>query len=331
MTDVDTHNWQEVISSFLKIAKEPLITILGPTASGKTSFSLAVADFLHESLGKSVEVVNADSRQLYKELTIGTAKITENERKGIDHHLIDTLDPKEEVTVAWYKEQAEKCIDEILQRGHVPLLVGGSMLYLSSVIDGFSFAPESDPITRSRLEKEYDSDDGVTLFDRLKELDPETACSIHRRNKPYVIRAMEILDTTEDIPSQVKSRSVPRYDQLLLGITLPRTELYDRINSRTRQMFSSGWVDEVRGLIASGYKEDDPAMKSCGYREIMRWIREGEKDEDILLDDISTKTRHYAKRQMTWWRNDERTVWFSGLPVRSSDLSSVALAKVEGA
>jgi len=303
-------NRREKLADFVLHKGKPLIVILGPTAGGKTSFSLSLADFL-EGLGKKAEVVNADSRQIYRGLNIGTAKITPAEMNGVPHHLIDVLDPSEEVTAPWFKEQAEQVIDDILRRGNIPVLVGGSMLYISAIIDGLHFAPIADDALRSKLEEEYDLDQGATLYARLQEIDPDTAANIHSNNKPYVIRAMELCEATGAKASSQKEQSDCTYDLLIYGMEWPREAIVKRINERVRVMLRSGWIDEVRTLVVDGHTKNDPAMKSHGYKEIMRYLEDDRTDIDLLAEEIAAKTRQYAKRQMTWWRHDPRIHWIA--------------------
>src|SRR3989338_5858367 len=221
-----------LVDVFLEGTKKPLLVLLGPTASGKTALSLELAKYV------GAEIVNADSRQLYRFLDIGTAKIRKEEMQGIPHHLIDVKDPKEEVTVGWYQTAATKVIEDILARKKVPLLVGGSMLYISSVIDGLTLAPAADPALHAALEKEYDEDHGVRLYARLQEVDPEAAETIHPHNKPYVVRAMEIYETMKKPKSEVVGRQrvdpssglrMTRYDTLLLGVQRERGDLKKKI------------------------------------------------------------------------------------------------------
>ena len=306
---------KQLVIDHLAKAKRPLIVVLGPTASGKTELSLQVASFISslapvggEGQGEG-EIINADSRQLYKYLNIGTAKITAEEMRNIPHHLIDVLDPREEVTVSWYKEQAQRVIDEILARHHVPILVGGSMLYLSSIIDGLVPLPAADPKLRKKLERAYDLDDGMTLHAELHAMDPETAASFDRRNKPYVVRAMEIATMTGGKPSAQKKTSDVPYDLLLLAVSWPKDILDARIAVRTKQLLHSGWIEEVEGLLDRGYGSTDPAMKSHGYKEIMQWLSTEDRNKEELEKVIISKTKKYAKRQMTWWKGDERIHW----------------------
>lgn len=297
----------------LDISISDLIVILGPTASGKTGYSIDLA----KKIG-NVEIVNADSRQLYRYLDIGTAKIKPEEMEEIPHHLIDVLDPKDEVSVGWYQTEANKIISEIRDRGNVPILVGGSMLYLSSITDGLSMAPTPTEELRQKLIDEYDKDQGKSLHERLREIDSESAAKIHQNNKPRLVRAVEIFELTEKAKTKASPQTElrPRDDQVreeikIIGIEQPRDELHKRINERTRMMFAAGWVDEVRELMDKGYGIDDPGMKSCGYREIIEAIKSGSIDEEELIEVISAKTRQYARRQLTWWRGDNRIKWLA--------------------
>lgn len=305
--------WRPLVDELLRGSAKPLIVILGPTAGGKTAFSLNVAAYTAETAGdhewKSAEVINADSRQLYKHLNIGTAKITEEEMQGVPHHLLDVLDPSEEVTIADYKKMATEAIADCHARKVVPLLVGGSMLYISAVVDGLEPLPAAPADLRARLEAEWDTDDGWTLYDRLVAIDPATAKSFEKQNKVYVVRAMELYEMTGRPPSTLKKTLPPPYDILQLGLYWPRDVLTKRIDERTSQLLRSGWVEEVEGLIDKGYTPRDPAMKSHGYREIMQWLGTDERDMLQLTMMIGAKTRQYAKRQMTWWEEDERVKW----------------------
>ena len=358
----------------------PLITILGPTASGKTGFSIHLALELKKQ-GIAVEVVNADSRQLYRYLDIGTAKITREEMQGVTHHLLDVLNPDEEATAGWYQTEATNVIDAVLARGNIPMLVGGSMLYLSTIIDGLTLAPDPDPSTRQRLIDEYEKDQGQTLYARLQKLDPDTASNIHPNNFPRLIRAVEICELT----NATKAEAVPltelrtggknsehnnhsNYNTLILGISRERPVLYERINKRVEQMFAQGWLTEVQNLLGRGYTANNPGMKSHGYREIIDFLlsdsqhtfdtpachpecseskRSGDEEciegdrlalrltqqnvskakisatQDVMVslsnhDDmqklqqtIAAKSRQYARRQLTWWRGDNRIQWIN--------------------
>ena len=311
--------WPAILEKYLSDSKNPLIVVLGPTASGKTAFSIELAKHVAGMGVRNAEIVNADSRQLYRFLDIGTAKVTDQEKDGVPHHLLDMLDPEQEVTIAWYKEAAEHAIAEIHARGNVPILVGGSMLYISALIDGLE-PLASDPALRARLEAEYDADGGKALYARLQEIDPETASAFHPNNKPYVIRAMEIFETTGEAPSQAKKQSSSPYDLLLFGMYWERKALTERIEGRTGLLLKGGWIEEIQKLRAMGYGPQTPAMKSHGYREILERIERVAGSEERVADlvhdpelikAINAKTRQYAKRQVTWWKHDPRIYWIS--------------------
>lgn len=307
--DQNTDSWQQKIDQFLASSPaKPLVVIIGPTASGKTAFSISLAKYLAQ-VDKKAEIVNADSRQFYRDLDIGTAKITNAEMDGVPHHLMSVLDPKEECTIAWFQREATKVIDDIQKKGHLPVMVGGSMLYVSAMVDGLTPIASS-PEIRARLEKEYDIDNGDTLYKKLQEVDPESAAAFARENKVYVVRALEIYESTGKPKSaQQKARKSP-YDVLILGIDLPKEILGQKINDRTQLMLDSGWVQEVSDLLDRGYSVGDPGMKSLGYREIAEYIG-GKGDLQKLSEKISSKVRAYAKRHQTWWKRDERVQWIT--------------------
>lgn len=303
MKILESDQWQPLVDQLL-LKSKPLIVVLGPTASGKTAFSIKIAKYIGHAA-----IINGDSRQLYKHLNIGTAKITDEEKEGIDHRLFDVIDPHEDVSIAQYKEMAMKEIDACHAQNIVPILVGGSMLYISAVVDGLDPLPPADPAIRERLEAEWDADDGWTLYDKLVEIDPVTAKSFEKQNKRYVVRAMELYEMTGKQPSTLKKTIPPPYEILQFGMHWPRETLVKRIDERTHQLLQSGWVEEVEGLIDKGYTIQDPGMKSHGYREIMQWLSSEDRDTKALEEVIASKTRQYAKRQVTWWNDDDRIHW----------------------
>ncbi len=300
--------WRSEAHAFVRATKVPLIVIVGPTASGKTSFSIELALDLQKE-GFTPEIINADSRQLYKLLDIGTAKITEDEKRGVMHHLLSVLDPKEEVSIAWFQREATAVIKKLHSERKIPILVGGSMLYVSSIIDGLEPLP-SDASIRERLTKEYEVDSGETLHTRLSELDPDAAQSIPRQNKIYLIRALELLEMTGKSALDRKKISRSPYDLLMFGMCPELEELKKRIGLRIKAMFDVGWIDEVRSLLAKGYLPTDPGMKSVGYAEIAALL-EGKMKEADAMSAIAKKTRAYAKRSRTWWRDDSRILWLT--------------------
>lgn len=300
------------IRTFLRSAVRPLLVLVGPTASGKTALSLSVAHSLSKE-DDAVEIINADSRQLYAHLDIGTAKIRPEEMQGVPHHLFSVKDPKETVTAAWFKKEAERTIDEIHARGKIAFLVGGSMLYVSAVIDNLSFVQVPDPALRAQLRSDLTHQGAAALYARLQELDPEGALSIDPENSVYLLRALEVCLSTGISLRNAKRQQPSPYALFMLGTTFPVGELHRRISVRTRQMFASGWVEEVAGLLQSGYTINDPGMQSHGYREIAAELShhstETVRQDTSLQEKISAKTRQYAKRQCTWWRHDDRIRW----------------------
>ena len=300
-------NAQNLVKKFLASARvRPLIVLIGPTASGKTAYSIELALELKRR-GYFPEIINADSRQFYRHLGIGTAKIATEEMQGIPHHLLSVLDPKQESSIAWFQSEVSNITTAMYSRGALPILVGGSMLYVSAIVDGLK--PQIvDADVRERLAQEYDIDDGETLHTRLASVDPQSARTIPRENKVYLLRALEMFESTGIPKSKSVSCSECVYDTLILCLDPSKEVLDQRINVRTKHMFENGWVDEVRRLLALGYSEKDPAMMSHGYREILQNIREGaiEKSIPSLMEEIASKGRQYAKRHRTWWKEDPR-------------------------
>lgn len=301
------------LKQVLSTSKHPLIVVLGPTASGKTAFSIQLAKAIPGS-----EVLNADSRQLYKYLDIGTAKITTAEMQGVTHHLLDVLDPKEPITAAWYKTRAEQIIDVLHTQNKVPILVGGSMLYISAIIDGLEFAGPVDKKIRAELTAEYDADSGQSLYAKLINMNPEQAARIPVQNKVYVIRAME-----KELSRTSGTITPCPYEVFILGMEVEAAALAQKITERTAALFAMGWIDEVRTLKAKGYTSADPGFESHGYREILEWLVKPEQSEPELIAEIAAKSRQYAKRQRTWWRGDPRIHWLTPpeLPELISELT----------
>lgn len=282
-----------------------LLAIVGPTAAGKSELALW--------LGREfdAEIVSADSRQVYRYLDIGTAKPTPEERGLVPHHLIDIVDPDEGFTLATYKDLAYATIDAIQRRGKLPLLVGGSGLYVRAVLEGWSIPQvPPDPQIRQELEIRAEATGGDTLFQELRELDPEAAGEIDPRNLRRVIRALEVCHSTGRRFSELRKRTPPDFDTLIIGLTVERAGLYRRIDSRVDRMIEQGFVEEVRRLVDRGYSLDLPAMSSVGYREIGRFLN-GEMDLPCAIQQIKYETHRLARHQYAWFRlNDERIHWF---------------------
>lgn len=312
-----TENREKVLQKaqqFMSEVSNPLIVILGPTASGKTDLSLECAEISTSQQSRGVEMINADSRQFYRGLDIGTAKLEPHLRSATPHHLIDFLDPRESFSIAQYQERAQECIQGIRRRACIPIMVGGSMLYISSIIDGLTPAPPTDVQRRSRMMEEYALDDGRTLHARLRELDPESATKIHRNNMPQLIRSLEICLLTGGTKSEYfNAQNVEQqldFNLFVIGISWPMLDLYERISQRTEKMFADGWIEEVQSLLDRGVTPDAPGMKSHGYREIAKYLQDQESGSLCdLKEQIKLKGREYARSQVKWWKQDERIQW----------------------
>jgi len=284
--------------------KNPLIIIVGPTAVGKTSLAIALA---REFSG---EIISADSRQIYRFMDMGTAKPAREEQRLVPHHLIDIVDPDEEYSVALYQTQARQKILEIYSRNRIPFLVGGTGLYVRSIVDGLTLSrlPRNLELRKS-LEEESESKGLAVLYDKLKQIDPLSASRLLQGDRRRIIRALEIYETTGVIPSKLQSQEKPDYALLMIGLWMDRPLLYQKINERVDWMISSGLVEEVQSLLNMGYSPDLPSMSGLGYRQIAQYLK-GEITIDRAIYLIKRDTRHYAKRQLTWFRPDERIQWF---------------------
>ena len=290
--------------------KPPLLVLLGPTASGKTALSLELA----EEFG--CEIISSDSRQVYRHMDIGTDKILADSRRGIPHFLIDVVNPDERFTVADFKCGAETAAGEILARGKLPMLVGGTGLYIRAVTQNFKF-PEENKEIRVQLEADMAAivaekgrkEAGVFLHKKLGRLDPASAAKIHPRNIPYVVRALEIFLGTGRTKDD--RRDTPKYSCLMLGLSFPREKLFERIDARVETQIERGLVEETKKLLAMGYGEDLPSMRSLGYREIIQHL-EGALTIRAAAELIKKNTRDFAKRQMTWFKKDAEVTWICG-------------------
>jgi tRNA dimethylallyltransferase len=286
---------------------------------GKTALALRLAQDL------PVEVISADSRQVYRHMDIGTAKPTAQERQRLKHHLIDVVDPDESFTLAQYQQLAYSAIDDVLARGRIPLLTGGTGLYVSAVLEGLSIprvAPDLE--LRKQLEAEADAQGHEVLHQRLRKLDPEAAERIDARNVRRLVRALEVCIRTGEPISSLQIRSAPPYRILRLGLTMPRDQLYRRIDERVDGMMKAGLLEEVRSLVERGYGLDLPSMSGLGYRQIGMYLR-GEVSLDEAVALIKRHTRRFVRRQANWFRSDDtRITWFdvSG-PVYEAVLASV--------
>ncbi len=286
----------------------PIVVICGPTASGKTSLSVELA---REFSG---EIVSADSMQIYKYMDIGSAKPNTNERGGVVHHMMDIIEPSESFSVKQYQDMAHAAIKDICDRGKLPVMVGGTGLYINSVINDVDFTEEkSDPHLRRELEAFADENGADALYGMLRELD-EPACDIiHKNNIRRVIRAIEFIKLNNkkfSLHVEDGKKKISRYRPLMLDIAWDRDVLYDRINKRVDIMFSLGLTDEVKRLVQMGVDIHTTAMQGIGYKEVLGIIS-GEKTEDEVKEEIKLSSRRYAKRQLTWFRRDDRIIHLS--------------------
>ena len=285
---------------------EKIVVVAGPTASGKTALGIALAkDF-------NGEIVSADSMQIYRGMDIGTAKASLAEREGIPHHMLDVAEPWEDYSVARYVEQAEACCRDILRRGKLPILVGGTGLYIDSLVSGRDFAAvDSDQGLREALSAEYDALGGEAMHRRLQEIDPERAAILHPGDKRRIVRALEVYRLTGMTITEHdrQTRALPRrFDAAAIHLNFKnRAALYARIDRRVDMMVEQGLFREVEGLLAAGLSPESTAMQAIGYKEAVRSLR-GELRQEEAVDLIKQASRRYAKRQLTWFNRDKEAL-----------------------
>jgi len=283
-----------------------VIVIFGPTASGKTRLSIELA----KKIGG--EIISADSMQIYKLMDIGTAKPSRDEMDGIKHYMIDEVYPDEEFSVAKFKKLALEYIKNIISKGKIPIIVGGTGLYINSLIYNIDFSEvETDWNLRKKLKREDDEKGNAYLHDKLKAIDPDAAAKIHVNDVKRIIRAIEVYELTGKTISyhqKVSRLNPPEYNYIKIGLTMNREKLYDRINKRVDVMLENGLVDEVKKLVELGYDKNAIAMQGLGYKEILAYIR-GECSLAEAVEILKRETRRYAKRQITWFKRIEDVYW----------------------
>ena len=299
--------------------RNKIVVICGPTASGKTALSIALAKAFDG------EVVSADSMQIYRRMDIGTAKPSLEERDGVPHYMLDVADPGEPYSVARYAKEAGEWVEDILARGKLPIVCGGTGLYIDGLLRGAEFQPSgADNGLREQLEGEWDTHGPEHMMARLAAVDPESAARLHLSDKRRILRALEVyLATGETITvHNARTKAIPpRYDAVMIGLnTEPRQILYDRIDRRVGVMLEQGLLKEVRDLLEDGLLEGT-AAQAIGYKELLAHFR-GEITLDAAADLIRQKSRNYAKRQLTWFRRDERVRW---IVYNSPDASAAVL------
>lgn len=300
-----------------------LLCLLGPTAVGKTEIAIQLAQRLN------AEIVSVDSRQIYRQMDIGTAKPTPEEQQLARHHLIDCVDISQPFSVADYQSLADATIADIQNRDKRVLLVGGAGLYFRAIVDGLFEGPGANPALRKRLEAEAAQHGVDTLHKRLHACDPESAERIHPNNLVRVIRALEVYELTGTPMSELQQQWHPekqRYPFIAFGLTMPRALLYHRIEQRVDVMLANGLIAEVESLLAAGYARDSVALQSFGYRELIAYLDRGCTYLEAISQ-LKQNTRRFAKRQLTWFRKDTRIEWLDR--ESRSDIVASLLEKIE--
>ncbi|OQB25289.1 MAG: tRNA dimethylallyltransferase [Firmicutes bacterium ADurb.Bin182] len=298
---------------------EKIAVIAGPTASGKTDAAIKVASMLH------TDVITADSIQVYRGLDIGSAKPSKQEMMGVVHHMIDIADIDDaHFSVAEYKRQAEDCIRKLIRVGKMPLVAGGTGLYINALTFPLKFTEvPADLKLRGDLIKQENQNPGY-LYDLLQKIDPDSAKRLHPNDKKRIMRAIEVFKTTSrtitDFGSdfQNKAKKSPPYDPVMIGLTMPRELLYDRINKRVDDMMRRGLLEEVRSIADKGYDHRLPALQGLGYKQLLGHLR-GEYSIEEAVSQIKQETRRFAKRQWTWFKRDKRIQWLDVTEYSSTD------------
>ena len=289
--------------------KQQVIVIAGPTASGKTKLAIELAKKVNG------EIISCDSMQIYKDMNIGTAKPTVEEMQGIPHYMIDIISPEERFSVSDYKKMAEQKIEEVLQKGKVPILVGGTGLYVNSLIYGIEFVEiEYDEKYRQALEKRVETEGLQKLYEEAKQIDAEAMKIISPNDKKRILRVLEIFHQTgmtKTKQDELSRKNGPKYDYKVFAINIDREILYDRINKRVDQMLENGLVKEVEDIYEK-YNAFPTAMQGIGYKEVVEYLQKDISEQE-MIDKIKQESRRYAKRQLTWFRKNKEIIWLDGL------------------
>jgi len=305
-----------------------MIAIVGPTAVGKSELALHLAQYF------PVEIISADSRQVYRYMDIGTNKPTAAERASVPHHLIDVVEPDKDFSLAMYHQLAIEALKAIQQKGKLPLLVGGSGLYVWSLVEGWKIPQvPPDQKRRSQLEARAEQEGSQSLYQELQDIDPTAAAKINPSNTRRIIRALEIYNATGQRPSQLQRKEAPGFPILLIGLTRERSELYSRIDRRVDKMIQMGLVEEVEQLLKKGYSLSLPSMSGIGYKQIGQLLQ-GEMTLPQAIDKIKYETHRLARHQYAWFRlSDSRIHWFDTSEAEAkdnSDFIGAAMNKVKG-
>lgn len=300
--------------------KPKVIVIAGPTASGKTSLSIELAKRING------EIISSDSMQIYKDMTIGTAKPTTEEMDGIKHYLIDFVSPDKRYSVAEFKKDAENAIEDILTKGKIPIVVGGTGLYIDTLIYGIEYPEiDFDENYRNELMRIADSEDGLEkLYEEAKSIDEDAVKKISPNDKKRITRILEIYKATGKTKTELEKLSREndvKYDYKVFAINMDREKLYERINLRVDLMIEQGLVEEVEKLVKK-YKDFPTAMQGLGYKEVVEFF-EGKLTQDEMIDKIKQESRRYAKRQLTWFRKNKDIIWIDGLEEKEKNIELI--------
>lgn len=290
----------------LKPEKPAIVVVCGPTGIGKTTTAITIAEAEHG------EIIGADSMQIYRHMDIGTAKPTAAEQARVTHHMVDVVDPDDEFDAAKFSKLASRVISDLAGRGVLPVVAGGTGLYIKALTRGLFESHAGDPEIRARLRAAANEKGVAALFRELEKVDPQIAAQIHPNDTYRVLRALEVYATSGRPMSQLQAEHAfadEKYRCLKIGLTMDREKLYERINRRVVAMIAQGLEAEVRHLLDSGYAPALKAMQSLGYRHMAAYIS-GQTDWDVMLETLKRDTRRYAKRQLTWFRADRDMHWF---------------------
>ena len=288
--------------------KPTVYVIGGPTASGKSKLAVELAKKING------EIISADSMQIYKDMNIGTAKITNQEMQGIKHYLIDFISPEQRYSVSSFKKDAEDAIEKILSNGKTPIIVGGTGLYIDSLIYGIEFQDEKiDTKYREKLNKIAEIEGLEKLYKKAQKIDPEAMAKISANDRKRIIRVLEIYHKTGKTKTEQEKESRKnevKYNYKVFAITIPREKLYERINKRVDQMLEQGLIEEVKKILEK-YSYFPTAMQGLGYKEVIEYL-ENKITKEEMIEKIKKETRHYAKRQITWLKKNKETIWLDG-------------------